>query len=460
MSSETKKVPEISAEILRNTQDLAAQAAFRAQQMLRKAAADQQKVIPPDVPVRGDGGKAPEIPPKRQSLKNISQSNDFSQQPLQKPPPPLPQKPSSCQNNSPQLQPKFSAAAANNNNELFRNAPQQIRAPPVNPQQFIQKLDKNGPSSGGVAIPSAINSKLGNVEKLTSSINNSAPPNVQRTNYKPMPPSQQSNQRGAVPLQKIPTAIAASSKPLKALSPTDDFSSEDALRGIESGLRNMERAMQEQMNIRSMEAAAAAAANNHKIVDPIQFNPLEFKSGGGGGGIRNVGSLTSLDTGANQNIRTVDTSRMSMNAGGNNMRSMDRGFSMDQMRLENLHHSGIAGVSTGGVINMRSMESNPNIRSAIEEMKIKGVNDHNNVRPVEHHMRSLDRSLPLELQYSRHRSQEVVDYRNQLRQMTTAAAGGMVPNLRSGGLSREDLRMRRRSSHDENQISQGVPGNI
>lgn len=432
MSSETNKVPEMSAEMLRNTQDIAAQAALRAQQMLRKVGGDSQRSITaPDVPARGDvGHKAPEIPPKRQSLKKASQvAADHAQKPLQKPPPPLPQKPSSAQN-SPQLMAKFSAI--NNNNESVRNSPQLSMRPLPSTPQMIQKFNKNAPASPQM-MPKF------DVEKIVSATNS---PQFMTRNSHPAAP--QLSQRNSIPNQHT----AAASKPMKPLSPADDFSSEDALRGIESGLRNMERAMQEQMNMRSIEAA------NHPKLEQMQYNPMEFKSGG----IRTVGSLTSLD-GASQNIRNLDTVRLAMTAG--NMRSMERGFSMDQMRLENLHHGGGGGGGVGGMncsqTNMRSMESNPNIRSAIEEMKMKGIVDHN-VRPVEHHMRSLDRSLPLELQYSRHRSQEVLDYRDQLRQMQNAG-GMMPPNIRQGGLSREDLRMRRRSSHDENQISQGVPGN-
>lgn len=273
------------------------------------------------------------------------------------------------------------------------------------PPQVIQK-----PSNPPIALP-----KFG--EKITNS-----PQFTIRGQNSP-----QLNQRPNMPNSPLP------SKPVpKSLSPSEDHSSEDALRGIESGLRNMERAMQEQMNLRSMEAAAAS---NHHNLENLNFRPIDFTK-------RTMGSITSLD-GSSQNMRTIENLRLGLNP---NMRSMERGFSMDQMRLENLHHG-----------NPRIMESNPNIRSAIEEMKMKGIIEHN-VRPVEHHMRSLDRNLPLELQYSRHRSQEIADFRDQFRQLSNSGQGNGVAAQPRQGLSREDLRIRRRSSHDENQISQGVPG--
>lgn len=230
-------------------------------------------------------------------------------------------------------------------------------------------------------------------------------------------------------------------------SPADDHSSEDALRGIESGLRNMERAMQEQMQARSFEQA-------QKKFDAMSFNPMEFKntmrSMGGG-------SISSLEA-TSQNPKSFENSRMGLNP---NHRSMERGFSMDQMRLENLQASAGPG-------------NNPNIRSAIEEIKLKGLVAEHQVQrppPPENHMRSLDRSLPLELQYSRHRAQEVSDFREQLRQqlgrqqqqqqqqsVIQPVSSQTGANSNSTSVSREDLRMRRRSSHDENQIAQGVPG--
>lgn len=419
----TDKVPQVTPEMLRNTHDLAAQAALRAQQMMRKSAEQKSTVIPPDVPARGEGTKAPEIPPKRQSLKKTAVTEN-AQKPLQKPPPPLPQKPMSAQN-SPQPIPKFPP------NEILRHSPQ-LNMRPQGAPQMQQKIQSGSPQ----VVPKFID-KIPNSPQLGFR-------NSPQLNQRPTIPSAST---GSSPQlgTKVNSKVAA-----KVMSPSEDFSSVDALRGIESGLRNMERAMQEQMNMRSMEAA------NQQNLENMCFNPIEFK-----GNIRTIGSLSSLD-GNSPNMRAIENARLSMNM--NNMRSIERGFSMDQMRLENLHHGGSggggggSGVGVVGVPGIRSMESNPNIRSAIEEMKMKGMVDHNVRQPVEHHMRSLDRNLPLELQYSRHRQHEAVDFRDQLRQL--ANSGGMMQRQSAGGLSREDLRMRRRSSHDENQISQGVPGKL
>lgn len=441
------KTPEINAEVLRNTSAIAAQAALRGQQMLRKSA-DQK--APPDVPARGGnefGKVPPEIPPKRQSLKRMSLGDEppNSSPPLiQRPPPPLPQKPLGSQQNSPLLLPKFG--------ESPRQSPQLgMRGAPPTPQMSA-KFEKFVPTSP--QVPLKFNDKIAPIPQFAM-ISQSNSPQMSRVAGNPMT---HSPQLGVRPMMKVPPPAAK-----QAASPSEDLSSEDALRGIECGLRNMERAMQEQINMRSMEAAAAAAAaSHHQKLESMNFNPMEFKNMRGMGG----GSITSLD-GSAQNMKALESMRMAGagSSGGimsQNIRSMERGFSMDQMRLENLHHGGIGGGtgivnagSVSGLPNMRPMDSNPNIRSAIEEMKMKGLVDHSNVRPVENHMRSLDRSLPLELQYSRHRAQEVTDFRDQMRQQL-----GRQQQQVSSGVSREDLRMRRRSSHDENQISQGVPGNF
>lgn len=408
--SELNKGPEMTPEMLRKGSDLAAQAALRAQQMQRKSA---ESKIPPEVPARGDGGKAPEIPPKRLNLKKNGPP-ETSPKPVSKQPPPLPQKPvNSAMQNSPQLLPKL--------NENIRNSPQLgVRAPPT--PQMPSKFEK--PIMAAPQVVQQFNDRPSNSPKFDEKITNS-PQFTTRNQNAPL-----NQQRANISNSPMPIANKAIPKPISPSS--EDHSSEDALRGIESGLRNMERAMQEQMNLRSIEAAS-----NHHNMENMNFRPMDFAK-------RAMGSITSLD-GSSQNMRAIENLRLGLNQ---NMRSMERGFSMDQMRLENLHQG-----------NQRIMESNPNIRSAIEEMKMKGIVEHNNVRPVEHHMRSLDRNLPLELQYSRHRSQEIADFRDQFRQMNNG--GNSIPvQPRQSGLSREDLRIRRRSSHDENQISQGVPGKI
>ena len=212
---------------------------------------------------------------------------------------------------------------------------------------------------------------------------------------------------------------------------------------------------------------------------------------GGGANLRSLvgGSITSLDGSSAQGMRAMENLRLAGLGGGGNMRSLERGFSMDQMRLENLHMGGGGGGGNG----MRAMESNPNLKGMEH---IRGGGDMNNgardggfnKQPgmVEHHMRSLDRSLPLELQYSRHHhhhghraqqeaaaaaaaAQAAAEFREHLRQQLIAGgAGGVAVQManvtgggdrREAGLSREDLRIRRRSSHDENQIAQGINGN-
>lgn len=382
------KGPDMTPEMLRNTHDLAAQAAHRAQQMLRRTSVEHK--VPPDVPARGGSEiKAPEIPPKRQNLKKLPPSDDPPPKPpLQKPPPPLPQKPMSAQN-SPIVMPKFNSPPLN------------MRPAPLTPQ-LQPKFEKFIPT-GSPQVALKFSEKLSQSPQFALKSQTQSPQMAKRSNQ---PSLNNSPQLNIKPIHKAP---------IKPPSPIEDFSSEDALRGIESGLRNMERAMQEQMNMRSMEAAAAV--NQHKL-DSMNFNPMEFKNN-----LRSMGgSIPSLD-GSSQNMKAIENIRMGMNQ--QNIRSMERGFSMDHMRLENLHHSGIGQ-------NVRAIDSNPNLRSAIEEMKMKGIVEQQQQHggggkqqrgPVENHMRSLDRNLPLELQYSRHRSQEVVDFRDQLRQMGRPSGG-------------------------------------
>lgn len=180
--------------------------------------------------------------------------------------------------------------------------------------------------------------------------------------------------------------------------------------------------MQEQMNMRSIEAAALAKNDNRN------FNPMEFKRNIGGSATSLDGSGNNVVTATSQNMSVIESMRLALNK---NMRSMERGFSMDQMRLDQTHLNN----------SMRNFEANS------------GANANNAVpRPFENHMKSLDRNLPLELQYSRnhnrsHSQQEVVD---QLRQN--------IPNPVTG-LSRDDIRLRRRSSHDENQLTQAQTQN-
>lgn len=415
MAEKQDEQPKMPAEMMKKTTSIAEQAALRAQQMKFKqklcaiqlsdnhssaVAALKKPSQPPQVPARGDSvltKKPPEIPPKRTGLKKVDGSVD-SVDSASRTPPPLPQKPSSVQN-SPLLGTKRPVPPTPQMLSKFDR-------PPANLPQTT--MASTNPFSG------SINSPQLNQRFNQNSINNN-----------------NAMQRNSVPISTASSSSASSKNGTptpakKPISPIDDFSSEDALRGIESGLRNMERAMQEQMNMRSLEVAAAAAAKN----DKRNFNPIDFK--------RNIGgSATSLDDCGNngasaQNLSVIESMRMAL---GKNLRSMERGFSMDQMRLDQMHLTN----------SMRALEANTG-------------NGNTGQRPnmIENHMKSLDRSLPLELQYSRHtRSQSQQESVEQLRQIVP----NQITSSNATSVSREDMRLRRRSSHDENQISQAQNNN-
>lgn len=409
--AEKEEKPRISEDVMKANQGIAAEAALRAQQIKFRqklnsvsisgensstsATAALKKSAPPQVPARLDSvltKKPPEIPPKRNSLKKtVDATEDTNKQP-----PPLPQKPNSAQN-SPLAAPKL------------KDKPVTLRPAPLTPQ-IPNKFDRPPANLPPTTIIS------------TNPFNNIRnPPQINPRSSQTS--ANNSHQLSTVPCNAVvsttssPSASsknATSTPAIKQISPIEDSSSEDALRGIESGLRNMERAMQEQMNMRSIEAAAQAHNKNRN------FNPMDFK--------RNIGgSATSLDgnsaTTSSPNMTVIESMRLALNK---NMRSMERGFSMEQMRLDQMHLNN----------SMRNFEANP------------GSTNQAGQKPFENHMKSLDRNLPLELQYSRHHNrpqsqQEVVD---QLR----------PTNLINGSntLSRDDVRSRRRSSHDENQIAQ------
>lgn len=419
--ADKEEKPKVSVEVMKANQGIAAQAALRAQQMMFRqklqtvsissetATTSAQKALlkkapPPAVPARGDSvltKKPPEIPPKRSSLKKPI---DGDEEVASKEPPPLPQKPNSAQN---------SPLAA----LKLKDKPVPMRPVPPTPQ-IPPKFDRPPANLPQATIAS------------TNPFNNlrNSPQLNQRSNQTSVNNSPQlSNAPRSTTISTTSSSSASSknatSTPVKKqISPIEDFSSEDALRGIESGLRNMERAMQEQMNIRSMEAAVQAQN------DKRNFNPVEFK--------RNIGgSASSLDGSGNntsQNISVIESMRLALNK---NMRSMERGFSMDQMRLDQMHLNN----------SMRNFEANAG-------------NVNGGQRPFDNHMKSLDRSLPLELQYSRHnRSQSQQEMGDQMRPN--------IPNPITGSttLSRDDIRLRRRSSHDENQMAQtqnNNPGKI
>lgn len=377
---------ELSFELLKNTQQIAEQAAIRAKEIALRS-----KV--PDIPSRGGGEqqKAPEIPPKRLNLKKTVMDNNFSngnatsadaipipqRNQERKPPPPVPQKPSSAQNS-----PRFMDKMAH---PVVVPAMNPIATMPSSslPQQqmFHERVSQNSPQ---------LSAKNQNIVNILNS-----PLFQQRASqYK----VQQQHQMMARQTQ------------MKATD--DDFGSEDALRGIERGLMNMERAMKEQMTMRNMDFVDGNGGKGGEV----KFNPMEFKRSLGG-------SFNSLDGGNGQTATAINTMRM---MGGGNMRlnfdgqawgqrAIERNFSMDQMSI------------------------------ALQNAGMKGIEVTSSQPPKHNIYRSLDRTLPLELQFSRHRQQQELEFMRQNNQ---------ILNLRQQQQqqqSREDLNLRRRSSHDETQ---------
>lgn len=469
--AEKEEKPQLSAEVMKANQGIAAQAALRAQQIMfrqklnavsisgdgtatKSATAALKKSAPPQVPVRGDSvltKKPPEIPPKRNSLKKPIDGTDDSSA-ASKQPPPLPQKPGSAQN-SPLPAPKL------------KDKPQ-IGMRPVPPTpQIPAKFDRppaNLPPQPATSAVATANTNALPSTNPFANLRNSPQLNQSRANNNSNPPS-------AIPPSGATPSKTVIPKPAKkpSISPIEDFGAEDALRGIESGLRNMERAMAEQMNLRSIEAAAAMAAQANE--KRAAFNPIDFKRSIGGsvnsldGSGNNImtSSTTSSSSasGSTQNMSVIESMRLALNK---NMRSMERGFSMEQMRMDQMHLNN----------SMRNFEANG---AGGGGNGVAGIQ-----RPFENHMKSLDRNLPLELQYSRHtrsHSQqetlmEQLRHHNLVNPLAAAAAaaqaahsggtnagGGGVGGGGGGGLSRDDIRLRRRSSHDENQLAQAQAQN-
>uniref|UniRef100_A0A1B0BS94 Uncharacterized protein n=1 Tax=Glossina palpalis gambiensis TaxID=67801 RepID=A0A1B0BS94_9MUSC len=447
----------MASEIPRLSSELAAQAALRAQQILRKQASQEDYTltppstigksnapsllaqlppkpigsVPPPLPPQhnkpvpaiparaADRATPPEIPPKRHSLKSLP--DGFNLPPPGRQPPPLPKKPASAQSsahssaqNSPLAIAKFKEKPP-----LPADKPDIKRS--SNP--FDLPLDKN--------VPSPAPQRASDVKK--SAVN----------------------------------AVAS------RLSPTDDFGSEDALRGIESGIRNMERAMQEQMNLRSLEAVQ----NNFDI---------QFKAALSTGG-RHMSSVNMRAAAYERNLSLDE------NTGAHNAAAAAR------QSFEELKHLRAQQLQNASTNNLSQLEQT-------QQQAMRST--------IEHHMRSLDRNLPLELQYSRRAHAQVVaqeftktsntsttvappavspiplsnEFREHIRQQLlgnipgnvvhntgqapgSAAAAALLQHqaqsraaaaaaVAQGGpvaaLTREEIRMRRRSSHDETQVPQSV----
>jgi len=384
---------ELSFELLKNTQQIAEQAAIKAKEIAMRSSSNV-----PEIPLRGgiEQQKAPEIPPKRLSLKkladeqpNVLNGNDTKPIPvpqrnqMHKIPPPIPQKPSSAQN-SPRLKDKMSHSAA-------------VTSSVVMPSSSTGIM-----SSGGVNLPQQMfHERVSQSPQLTAKNQNivnilNSPLFQQRANqYKIQQQQHQMQQQ-----QQQQQSQMIRQQQIKA---DEDFGSEDALRGIERGLKNMERAMKEQMTMRNLDFTDGKNTE-------MQFNPMEFKRSLGG-------SFNSLDNQA-QNIR-MGMGNMRLNFDGQawGQRAIERNFSMDQMRLEALQ---------GG---------------PMKNIPI----DFSQQPPAKHNIyRSLDRTLPLELQFSRHRQQQ--QEFEHLRQNNQN-----LNQRQAGTMSREDLNLRRRSSHDETQ---------
>lgn len=390
MAQSTKQV-ELNSDVFKATQDIAAQAALRAQERLQKV---REPPPPPSdvpqIPARNSGvfQKAPDIPPKKASLKQAANNV----------PPPLPQKPQAKNDLSNGLYAQTSTSF----NEMV--------APPGRKDYLPEVPSRNPP----IPLPTK-NGEL---------------------NGQQMRPTNK--------------AVAANKAP--QMDPNEDTSSEDALRGIESGLRNMERAMQEQLTLRSLEN------------DSSNFNVSDFRAG-----LRNIGSLSSFE-GLTPPQYVMDSYRKTPdNVNGNGRPTgLERGISMDQMRLDS---------------QLRSLDSNQApIRIANDDLKMK--QEPGKGRPIEQHMRSLDRNLPLELQYSRNHRQHMQNQQQHQQQqlflqqqfvskvMSSTDANRHLDMLnqfinRPGGnnnnppgqvtnIGRDDLKLRRRSSHDENQILQNT----
>ncbi|KFB45500.1 AGAP010261-PA-like protein [Anopheles sinensis] len=224
---------------------------------------------------------------------------------------------------------------------------------------------------------------------------------------------------------KEPTmANKPSTKPAKL----EDYGSEDALRGIESGLRNVERAIKEQMSLRS----SVEVEEQTKISHPMKFGRMELMSKHSG----SLGSGMSLDNPFEQPasssglVQGFKFDRFDHSQKGI---GMERGVSMEKLRYG----------ENGGTVGYSDNNTN-------------GMDHGIHQRPVEHQFRSLDRHLPLELQYGnsqqRQRSQEMEFIKQQLLPVIARNKESNSLN-RQMGLSKDDLRSRRRSSHDESLFS-------
>ncbi|EDV98610.1 dystrophin isoform X8 [Drosophila grimshawi] len=521
--------PKIAPQLMmpRLNSELAAQAALRGQQLLRKQCSQEQqqqqqqlngqKVAPPlplpplqsrpvpAIPARGSSERAapPEIPPKRHSLKSLPDNGQTMMivpglPPPLRQPPPLPRKPASAQ------------TSAQNSAQNSPLAVLKFKEKPPPPPEKHSTLSAEAMAARRCSNPFEMPPPPPPLvlQSAVAALSEQSSKNA-LANCNPVPSPAPTRASEAKKLNNMrPVAAPA---PVVA-SPTDEFGSEDALRGIESGLRNMERAMQEQMNLRTLEAA-------------VQNNfDLSFKASlaAGGGHGRHLGSSVNLRSANYERNLSLDESRA-----GDSRQSLEE---LKQLRAQAQQQSLHSNSSSSSV-------SSASASASQVEQSMRST--------IEHHMRSLDRNLPLELQYSRHRMQNNLnsaghhlpsgggvaassaqqqqqqqqqspqppiplssEFREQIRQQllgnippqvvhnmgqlpgsaaaaallqhqaqsrAAAAAATAAAQVAGGagvgigiaigaatvaGLSREELRMRRRSSHDETQISQNPTGGI
>uniref|UniRef100_A0A182N8V0 Protein detached n=1 Tax=Anopheles dirus TaxID=7168 RepID=A0A182N8V0_9DIPT len=337
---------------------------------------------PPEIPVRVGAGsvKAPEIPPKN-------------------------------------LTKRPTTIGASNNDEISnagmllsqRVAP--VRAPPV-PQKSASVVQ--GIPSGTMPQP---------VPQSVKSGAPIAPPVVASATAVPLSTNTAMPTRTNDTLSKDrPSTAKPAVKPTKL----EDYGSEDALRGIESGLRNVERAIKEQMSLRS----SVEAEEQQNIAHPVKFGRLELM----GKHSNSMGSATSLDKpfdGPGTVSGMVQAFKFDRFDQAQKPMGMERGVSMEKLRYD------------------------PGGAGPFHDHATNGMEHGIPQRPMEHQFRSLDRHLPLELQYGssqRQRSQEMEFIKQQL--LPVIARSKETNSLnRQMGLSKDDLRTRRRSSHDESLFS-------
>ncbi|XP_050086069.1 dystrophin [Anopheles aquasalis] len=302
-----------------------------------------------------------------------------------------------------------------------------IKAPEVPPKNIIKRPTTIGTCSNGnegsIAGVSEVTQRLGpipsrNPQKLVHHAKGIFPQTTSTgtTTSAPIVATTMDKIVGSVPSIHHESGKLASKS-----TDIEDYGSEDALRGIESGLRNVERAIKEQMILRSSIEAEDISKMSHvlKFVRHEMLGKLP----------NNMGSATTLENSFEGTSSTTVLQGLKYDLFDQGQRkiSLERGASMEKLRYD---------TSGSGILN--------------SENGMGGLERGAQQRPIEHHFRSLDRHLPVELQYTsaqRQRSQEMEFIKQQLLPVITRNQDSN--SLNRVGSSKEDLRSRRRSSHDE-----------